>query len=135
MALLRGLARPLLGQHRAGQASETGLKFISEPALEKVGDVGDYRHTDAGTLTMLFYEAWGLQVLARESGIWAFIPPKEGCVVVNVADSLAKLSEGRFHSPVHRITQPLDGRAERYYLSYFLRPELAAKELMASMVA
>jgi isopenicillin N synthase-like dioxygenase len=132
LAILKGLSPDLLVHHRSGQPSETGLKFISEPALEKASDVGDYTHTDGGTLTMLFYSDWGLQTLLKESQKWAFIAPKDGCVVVNVADSLERLSGGRFHSPKHRITQPTDGQAKRYYLSYFLRPQLAVKASWAA---
>lgn len=126
LAMLKCLSSPLAVHHRAGQPSETGLKFISEPALPKVSDVGDWTHTDGGTLTMLFYEDWGLQTYLPASKQWAFIPPQVGCVVVNVANSLQRMS-GQFHSPKHRITQVKDGAAKRYYLSYFLRPELAVK--------
>ncbi|KAI9054019.1 hypothetical protein LZ554_002961 [Drepanopeziza brunnea f. sp. 'monogermtubi'] len=149
LAMLRGLSPDLLACHRAGQPSASGLKFIAEPSLETAAEVGDYRHTDSGTLTMLLCREWGLQMQLppsvdnnnnndRYSGqfeteTWAFIPPRQHCVVVNVADALEELSEHRFRSPVHRVTQPLDGRAQRYYLAYFLRPESAVRERMVDV--
>ena len=115
--------------HRDDHPSDTGLKFISEPSLDKRSEVGDWTHTDSGTLTMLFYDAWGLETYLEAVDQWAWIPPQDGCVVVNVADSLQKLSKGRLHSPKHRVAQPTDGSHKRYYLSYFLRPESVVKKL------
>jgi isopenicillin N synthase-like dioxygenase len=108
--------------HEQSDTSETGLKFISEPTLARVADVGDNLHTDGGTFTVLFYEKLGLQSYFPCKQQWAFIPPMEGCCVVNVADSLARFSNGKMHSPKHRVTQTEDGAGERFYLSYFLRP-------------
>ncbi|KAJ5033023.1 uncharacterized protein L3040_009608 [Drepanopeziza brunnea f. sp. 'multigermtubi'] len=151
LAMLHGLSPDLLACHRSGQPSASGLKFIAEPSLETAAEVGDYRHTDGGTLTMLFCREWGLQMQLPpsvdnnnnnnnnhssgqfESETWAFIPPRRHCAVVNVADALEELSEHRFRSPVHRVTQPLDGQAQRYYLAYFLRPESAVKERMVDV--
>lgn len=115
--------------HRADQPSDTGLKFVVlHPSLaNKLSD--DVHHTDSGTLTLLFYEDWGLQAFLPDANIWAFIVPREGCALINVADSLQRLSGGKFHSPTHGVTQPFDeGAKNQYYLSYFLRPETALVE-------
>lgn len=117
--------------HRAGEVSDTGLKLISEPALSALADVGENKHTDSGTFTLLFYDQWGLHVRLPDTEKWVFIAPKPECAVVNVADSLQRLSRNKFHSPTHRVTQPVDGFAKRYFVSYFLRPEQAVKEAWA----
>ena len=130
--------------HRANQPSDSGLKLIHEPSLPKLADVGDNLHTDGGTLTLLFYDKWGLSAYAdshrhhhqqqRDGGGdgFAFTPPLgEGVALINVADSLQRLSGGRLKSPQHRVTQPVDGAEKRYYISYFLRPEDATKEAWA----
>jgi len=120
--------------HRKYEPSDSGLKLIYEPSLARLADVGDNKHTDSGTLTVLFYELWGLHIKIpeQEQPRWAFTAPQNGCALINVADSLARLSGGRLHSPTHRVTQPSDGFAKRYYLSYFLRPEQALKAAWAA---
>lgn len=117
--------------HRQGEPSETGLKLIYEPSLAKLADVGDNIHTDGGTFTLLFYDQWGLHIELPEAKRWAFTEYIPGCALINVANSLQRLSKNQFHSPQHRVTQPADGFAKRYYLSYFLRPEDATKEAWA----
>ena len=120
--------RRLERHHRDGRPSDSGLKLIYEPSLARLADVGDNLHTDGGTLTLLFYDRWGLSAYAGPAG-FAFTPPLDGgCALINVADSLQRLSGGRLLSPKHRVTQPVDGAEKRYYISYFLRPEQATKE-------
>jgi isopenicillin N synthase-like dioxygenase len=117
--------------HRKGEPSDTGLKLIYEPSLSKLADVGDNLHTDSGTFTLLFYEQWGLHIELPEAKKWAFTEAIPGCALINVANSLQRLSDNRLCSPRHRVTQPADGFAKRYYISYFLRPEHATKEAWA----
>ncbi|KAH7018656.1 hypothetical protein B0J12DRAFT_611085 [Macrophomina phaseolina] len=114
--------------HRDDHASDSGLKLIYEPWRHRVADVTDNTHTDSGTLTLLFYKELGLEVELGAGAEWAYIPPKEGCAIINVADSLERMSGGALHSLLHRVVQPADGFKKRYYLSYFLRPEQAWKD-------
>ncbi|EXJ72351.1 uncharacterized protein A1O5_04855 [Cladophialophora psammophila CBS 110553] len=116
-------------KHREGEASDSGLKLISEPTLDKLSQVGDNLHTDSGTLTMLFYNQWGLEVEQPDGPAWAFTAPVPEYALFNVADSLQRLSGLKFHSPKHRVTQTGDGAGERYYISYFLRPEHALRDM------
>ena len=117
--------------HRPSEGSESGLKVIYEPSLTKLADVGDNLHTDGGTFTLVFCEQWGIQAYLGEGSKWGFTAPMAGCALVNVADSLQRLSNGRLHSPKHRVTQPVDGFAKRYFVAYLLRPERALKEAWA----
>lgn len=114
--------------HRDGQPSDSGLKLIYEPSLAKMSDVGDNLHTDSGTLTFLFYDRWGLSAYAPTQGFAFPAPLEDGCALINVGDSLHRLSGDKLLSPKHRVSQPVDGAEKRYYLSYFLRPEDATKE-------
>lgn len=123
MTLLGSLTNDFETYHRRNEPSDTGLKIVLAPSLAKKSDVGENLHTDGGTLTLLFYKEWGLHAFIRAPGIWAFIQPIEGCAVINVGNSLQRISRFKYHSPEHRITQPVDGAKDRYYLSYFLRPE------------
>lgn len=115
---------PLKELHGPEMSSESGLKLISEPAIPHAIDVYENKHRDSGTLTLLFYDSWSLHIRRNEQPEeWAFIPPPPpGCVLVHGASTLDRLSDGRFPAPLHRVTQPQDGAAKRYFLSYFLRP-------------
>ncbi|EGP84914.1 unnamed protein product [Zymoseptoria tritici ST99CH_3D1] len=108
--------------HHKADTSESGLKFVSEPTLARIADVADNTHTDGGTFTIIFCKRLGLQTYLPRTKEWAFVPPKDGCCVVNVADALSRFSHGVLHSPRHRVTQVEDGAGERLYLSHFLRP-------------
>jgi isopenicillin N synthase-like dioxygenase len=130
-ALMLDNTHRLENYHRQGESSNSGLKLIYEPSLERAADVGDNKHTDSGTFTLLFYERWGLHIELPEEIRWAFTAAVPGCALVNVADSLQSLSRNRFHSPTHQVIQPFDGFAKRYYISYFLRPEHALKDAWA----
>lgn len=120
--------------HRDTGRSESGLKLICEPSLSKLADVGDNLHTDSGTFTMVFCEKWGIQAELSGTNKWGFTAPMPGCALINVADSLQRLSGGKLHSPKHRVTQPADGFAKRYFVAYLLRPENALKEGWAKKV-
>jgi isopenicillin N synthase-like dioxygenase len=132
-ALSTALPLPLLHiHHQPTSPSDSSLKLISEPSLHNLADVVENKHTDRGTFTLLFHECWGLHIELPREGKWAFTaPPAQGCVLVNVADSLERLSGDRLRSPVHRVTQIGDGAEERHFISYFLRPENALKEAWA----
>ncbi|KOC12333.1 hypothetical protein AFLA70_709g000361 [Aspergillus flavus AF70] len=125
---------PLRSSHRPGEPSETSLKLVAEPSFPTISDVPETKHTDSGTLTFVFYDKWSLQTHLAHKGPesveenWAFIPPPvPGCVVVHVANTLQRLSKNQLRSPIHRTNQPKDGAEKRYILTYFLRPEEAAK--------
>lgn len=109
--------------HRDGQSSDTALKLVYEPTQNDLVDVVENKHTDSGTLTLLFGEQWGLQVELPNTKKWAFVEPRDGHAVVNVADSLQSLSGKRLHSCLHRVTQPVGGFQKRFYIVYLLRPE------------
>ncbi|KAH8646946.1 hypothetical protein BGZ60DRAFT_474569 [Tricladium varicosporioides] len=128
LTLLNSLSLDFAVHHRPNEPSDTGLSLVRAPSSPKLSDVPNSTHTDGGTLTMLFYDEWSLQAFLPDAKIWAFTPILEGCVLVNVANSLEKLSGGKLHSPRHRVTQPFDGEKDRLFLSYFLRPENALKE-------
>ncbi|KAJ6259924.1 Oxidoreductase vrtI [Drechslerella dactyloides] len=119
---------PFEDAHRKGKSSDSGLKIISEPCIEDRSKVIENKHTDSGSLTFSFYNDWGIHVQLRD-GSWGYTAAVEGCAVINVADSLEWLSDGKLRSPLHRVTQPTDGAKKRYFLTYFLRPEYTFKDL------
>ncbi len=117
-------------RHRVDAPSNTSLKLIWEPMKSRLADVVENKHTDMGTLTLLFSDQWGLHIELpgaeeQQAAAWAFVEPRPGTAVVNVADALQALSGNKLHSGLHRITQPSDGYARRYYVAYMFRPEIA----------
>ena len=115
--------------HRDGEPTNTTLAMLSFPQNSDEAYVGHNKHTDIGSLTLLFNYQWGLQVLTPSKKEWTFVQPKVNHAIVNVGDSLRFLSGKRFHSCLHRVL-PVDGihqQEHRYSIAYFLRPESGVK--------
>jgi len=124
---LNGAVR-LEKSHREGEPSNTILTLLHYPKSTDAASVGHNKHTDIGSLTLLFSDQWGLQVLLPDTKNWTFVQPKAGHTIVNIGDSLRFLSGKRFRSCVHRVVPPGGGCQEesRYSIAYFLRPESTA---------
>lgn len=121
---LTGAARFENMHHRDVPARTTMVLFRYPRQVEEGGGIGHNIHTDIGSLSLLFCETYGLQVLSPETNEWGFIAPKAGHAVVNVGDSLRFLSNHKLRSCVHRVIPVTDRQEEhRYPIAYFLRPE------------
>ncbi|KAI1455139.1 hypothetical protein F4805DRAFT_290597 [Annulohypoxylon moriforme] len=99
------------GENPANKPNDTGLKICLQAAHFAPWEVTGHAHTDMGVLSLLFYNAATMELPALPSTDasaenWELIEPVDGCVVVNVADTLQRMSGGEFHSPVHRVVQP-----------------------------
>ena len=113
--------------HRNDKPSNTTLVLLHYPKQGLQEGMGHNKHTDIGTLTLLFTEQWGLQLQQRPgSDEWQFVAPREGHAIVNVGDSLRFLSEKKFNSCLHRVI-PVTSNEDRYSIAYFLRPENEAR--------
>lgn len=64
-------------------------------------------HSDYGSLTILKTEdrPGGLQVQGRD-GQWLDVPHQPGCFVVNIGDMLARWTNDRWVSTLHRVVNP-----------------------------
>lgn len=105
--------------------SRTTMVLFRYPRqLTDGGGIGHNMHTDIGSLTLLFCQDYGLQILSPSTNQWGFVVPKPGHAVINVGDSLRFLSGHRLASCVHRVL-PITERQEhdRYSIAYFLRPD------------
>lgn len=103
---------PLIDRHTSA------MRALNYPALATPPAAGQQRagaHTDYGTLTVLVarHDQPGLQV-ERPDGTWAPADPVPGGLVVNLGDAMARWTNDRWRSTMHRVVVP-DGatRADR----------------------
>jgi len=104
------------------------------PALKTRPVVGQLRtgaHTDFGAFTILAptQAAGGLEVLLPD-GSWSAVTPAPGELVINLGDMMARWTNGRWQSTLHRVANPpaADGvSARRQSIGYFMHPDYDAE--------
>ncbi len=122
-AAMGGLADRLMGMFALGldlpadyfarfiDRSPSALRAINYPEQTQAPEPGQLRagaHTDYGTLTILRQEAGraGLEVHDAASDAWLPIPPAEGALVINIGDLMARWTNDRWTSTLHRVVNP-----------------------------
>jgi len=109
--------------HDEGEPSTTNLTLLHYPVNTPPSHSGLVKHTDVGTLTLLFGDSqWGLQVLMPDTLQWSFIEPRPELGLVNIGDSLRFLSKNQFKSCLHRVQPRRSAVRSRISIAYFLRP-------------
>lgn len=63
------------------------------------------KHTDYGSITLLFQDAVGGLQVRSPRGTWVDAKPIEGTIVVNAGDLLARWSNGRIRSTEHQVVK------------------------------
>ncbi len=101
---------PLINAHISA------LRFLNYPELETPPLPGQLRagaHTDYGTITILRQEQklGGLQVLSHaqsssQESVWIDVPYVPGSYVVNLGDAMARWTNDRWRSTLHRVLSP-----------------------------
>jgi isopenicillin N synthase-like dioxygenase len=110
----------------------SALRALNYPALEHPPAPGQIRagaHTDYGSLTILKPQAGsrGLQIFSPE-GRWIEVPPTNGACVVNIGDLMARWTNDRWVSTLHRVVIPEDGAKERRQsFAFFHQPNWEAE--------
>lgn len=113
----------------------SALRTSYYPALSGLPIVGQNRagaHTDFGTLTILARPEGGhskddgLQVVTR-AGAWIDVPHVPGGLVINIGDLMARWTNDRWVSTLHRVTQKDDINRPRLSIAFFHQPNWAAE--------
>lgn len=95
--------------------SPSALRIIDYPHLDRaaVAQAGEVQlragaHTDYGTLTLLIQDdaPGGLQVLDPRTDTWTPVSAQPGAIVVNLGDMMARWTNDRWRSTLHRVVVP-----------------------------
>jgi isopenicillin N synthase-like dioxygenase/tRNA(Arg) A34 adenosine deaminase TadA len=144
--LLESLATPqvkkgtLSGSHTLwGDDGQCTLRYLHYPAMENstvksLLEDGYWRagpHTDWDNLTLLFQhmDGKGLECCANprtgnpKEMYWTTVNPIEGGIAVNIGDMLARWSDGKLHSNLHRVRLPVDASKPRYSIAFFAQSD------------
>ncbi|KAJ3506211.1 hypothetical protein NLJ89_g6994 [Agrocybe chaxingu] len=122
-----GLPNSTLSElHRTDRACTSEARCIKVPPAPKETKVALGRHTDFGSISILFNRLGGLQIMVPHGGrgTWKYVKPRSGHAICNVGDTLSILSGGILKSCVHRVVAPpgQQRQFEHWLLVYFARP-------------
>lgn len=100
------------------------IHYPPQPPAAPEDEYGVRPHVDATAFTILLQdEVGGLQVQGP-NGIWVNAPPIPGSFVINIGDMMARWTNNRFASTMHRVFNR-SGR-ERYSIPFFGIPDFDA---------
>ena len=80
-------------------------------------------HTDFGVMTVLCQDAVGGLQVQTAQGDWIHAPPIPGTLIVNVADLLARWTDGAYKSTPHRVVNASGRERLSLVLAYDPDPE------------
>tara|TARA_B110000305_G_scaffold52540_1_gene57582 strand:- start:2459 stop:3442 length:984 start_codon:yes stop_codon:yes gene_type:complete len=99
--------------------------FEEDPATSDADLYGINPHTDYGFFTLLAQDQVGGLEIKTVDGSWMAVPSLQGTLVVNIADALARWTNGVFNSSPHRVNVNKKNRS-RYSVAMFFDPNTDA---------
>jgi isopenicillin N synthase-like dioxygenase len=126
VALSLGIDADFFAAKYTKRMQRTQMVYYPPQSPQSAADqFGVAPHTDYGCITLLWQDdVGGLQVKEIAGDRWIDAPPIPGTLVVNVGDLLARWSNDRFRSTLHRVINR-SGR-ERYSIATFFDPTYGA---------
>jgi isopenicillin N synthase-like dioxygenase len=105
----------------------SAIYYPDQPEPPAEGQLRAGAHTDFGTMTILRPDGapGGLQVMTR-SGEWMPARPAPGSFIINIGDMMARWTNDRWVSTLHRVVNPPRGTgssAERLSIGFFHQPD------------
>lgn len=107
------------------------LNYPEQHVPPKPGQIRAGAHTDYGSLTILLPQAGsrGLEIITPD-GEWTPVPPIPGAFVINIGDLMARWTNDRWVSTVHRVVNPPaneGGMDRRQSMAFFHQPNWNAE--------
>lgn len=107
------------------------LNYPEQTAPPRPGQLRAGAHTDYGSLTILLPQGGskGLEILTPD-GAWTPVPPTPGAFVVNIGDLMARWTNDRWVSTLHRVVNPSPeegGLSRRQSMAFFHQPNWFAE--------
>jgi isopenicillin N synthase-like dioxygenase len=107
------------------------LNYPEPKATPLPGQLRAGAHSDYGSLTILLPEAapGGLEILASD-GAWRPVPPVPDAFIINIGDLMARWTNDRWVSTVHRVVNPpadASGSVRGQSLAFFHQPNWEAE--------
>ena len=112
-------------------APVSALRALNYPKMSvppKPGQLRAGAHTDYGSLTILLPQegSRGLEIFTPE-GEWREVPPVPGAFVINIGDLMARWTNDRWVSTLHRVVNADGSAARRQSLAFFHQPNWHAE--------
>jgi isopenicillin N synthase-like dioxygenase len=107
------------------------LNYPQQTAAPRAGQLRAGAHTDYGSLTILLSEpgSGGLEIYTPE-GEWLAVPCVPGAFIINIGDLLARWTNDRWVSTLHRVVCPPPGERgsnRRQSIAFFHQPNWDAE--------
>ncbi len=107
------------------------LNYPQQSVPPKAGQLRAGAHSDYGSLTILLSEPapGGLEIYSPE-GEWVAVPTVPGAFVVNLGDLMARWTNDRWVSTLHRVVNPPPdptGSTRRQSIAFFHQPNWEAE--------
>ncbi|KAJ7295379.1 hypothetical protein O6H91_Y192900 [Diphasiastrum complanatum] len=109
--------KPTYLKEAMGEAQQNIIFQCYPPCPEPGKTLGLPAHSDVGGITILMQEGDGLQVAAAND-TWEPVPNYPNAFVVNLADQIEMITNGRYKSAKHRAIVNSD-RTRRSYVTFY----------------